>query len=200
MGDTSTFQTWLNVLYLLSRYLHLVAAMFMVGGIVFYEMVVPVAIQDLREEIQVAIFARARWVFRWIIWSGAVLLIVTGLHLTARRMNVYIASEFDWQSTDFARVPWPLKTGWWWAAHVASAVIAILIAIYMVSGDRPPEHPIGWLRLNLMILLIVVFFAVVTDQVDQIRQEHTRTQNSTYRAMPWVNPDGIPAILPATQP
>ena len=44
--------------------------MLLVGGFLFYEMVVPMAIADLKEEAQIAVFARARWVFRWIIWSA----------------------------------------------------------------------------------------------------------------------------------
>ena len=70
-------------------------------------------------------------------------------------------------------VPWPLRTGWWWAAHVLSAVFAIVVALHLVSGDRPPPAPGGWLRLDLMLLLIVVFFATVTRQVDQIHHQRT---------------------------
>lgn len=202
--DLSLWNVWMNVLYLLSRYIHVVAAMLLVGGILFYEMVVPIAISDLREESQVAVFARARWVFRWVIWIAAAMLIITGIHLTIRRLHVYIESEFlpspaGIRDPYFSQFAWPLQTGWWWAAHVMSAVIAILIALYLVAGNRPPIHPLGWLRMDLMILLVVVFFAVVTRQVDQIHQE--RRLGMVYQPWRYIQvEEESAATQPATQP
>jgi hypothetical protein len=171
----------LNVLYLVCRYMHLVGGMLLVGGILFYETVVPIAIADLRAEVQLAIFARARWVFRWVVWSGVAIMVLTGVYMTVWKLNTYIQSEFIPQVPYFRHalgdVPWPLRTGWWWAAHVVSAVLAMSVAAHMVSGDRPPRHPVSWLRLDLMVLLIVVFFATVTRQVDQIHHD---------RAVEWI--------------
>lgn len=174
LDDASMLAVWLNVLFLLSRYLHIVAAMLLVGGILFYEMVVPYAIANLKETEQMAIFAQARHVFRWIIWACVVLVILSGIYLTVRRVHIYIESQFVLAPTGIfntASLDWPLRTGYWWAAHVIGAIIAILIALYMFGGDRPPRYPVNWLRLDLMVLLIVIFFATVTHQVDQIHQE-----------------------------
>lgn len=165
----------MHVVYLLCRYMHLLGGMLLVGGILFYETVVPIAIADLKEESQIAIFARARWVFRWLVWTSVTVMALTGTMLTFWKLGTYIESEFLPQVPmlrhGLGPVPWPLRTGWWWGAHVISAVIAVLVALHMVSGDRPPRHPVGWLRLDLMLLLVVVFFATVTRQVDQIHQD-----------------------------
>lgn len=174
IDQTSTLAVWLNVLYLLSRYAHLVGAMLLVGGFLFYEMVVPMAIADLKEETQLAVFARARWVFRWITWGAIATMILTGAYMTVYRMQTYIESEFLPNPGDFMHqeaIPWALRTGWWWAAHVLSAGFAILVALHLVSGARPPKSPVSWLRLDLMLLLIVIFFATVTRQVDQIHHQ-----------------------------
>ena len=48
----------LNLLFLLSRYLHIVATTILVGGVLFHELIVPVAIADLKEEQKLAVFAR----------------------------------------------------------------------------------------------------------------------------------------------
>ncbi len=85
MPDSSAFDVWLNVLHLVCRYLHIIGGMLLVGGILFYEMVVPIAISDLKEEVQIAVFARARWVFRWIVWTGAAILLLTGADPDARK-------------------------------------------------------------------------------------------------------------------
>lgn len=172
---------WLNVLYLVCRYMHLVSAMLLVGGILFYETVVPIAIADLKAEVQLAVFARARWVFRWVVWSGAAILVLTGVFMSVWKFNTYVESQLVPQVPYIRHVlgdvALPLRTGWWWAAHVVSAVLAMLVAAHMVSGDRPPQHPVTWLRLDLMVLLIVVFFATVTRQVDQIHHD---------RAVQWI--------------
>ncbi len=172
--QTSQLAVWLNVLYLLCRYVHLIAAMLLVGGFLFYEMVVPMAIADLKEQAQLAVFAQARWTFRWITWGSIVAVIVTGSYMTVFRMQTYIESEFIPSPVDVVQrdtIPWALRTGWWWAAHVLSAGVAILVALHLVSGDRPPTSPVSWLRLDLMLLLIVIFFATVTRQVDQIHYQ-----------------------------
>jgi uncharacterized membrane protein len=199
--DSSMLTVWLNVLYLLSRYVHIISAMLLVGGFLFYEMVVPIAIADLRDETQAEVFAKARWAFRWIIWTSVTLLIITGVHLTVRRMHVYIESQFIWgpagaQPSASSHTPWALQTGLWWAAHVVSAVIAIGIALYLGSGDRPPIYPLGWLRLDLMVLLIVVFFAVATQQVGQLHEQRQETTSGP----PWrvITTEAPPE--PTTQP
>src|ERR1700761_2694771 len=73
------FLDFTNLFALMARYLHIVCATLLVGGTLFYEMVVPVAIADLRPEMQLAIFGRARWVFRQIVWWSAALIIISGI-------------------------------------------------------------------------------------------------------------------------
>ena len=68
----------LNMLYLIGRYLHVVATAVLVGGTLFYEMVVPGAIDELRDVQRLSVFARARWMFKGIVWASAMVLLVTG--------------------------------------------------------------------------------------------------------------------------
>src|SRR5690606_7255361 len=102
-------------------------------------------------------FGHARIVFRRISWGCVVLLIVTGIYMSTRRMNVYIENQFPMTPTGILNsastsVGWQLRTGYWWAAHGIGGIIAILISIYMLGGDRPPRYPVNWLRLDLMVL------------------------------------------------
>ncbi len=53
-----------TLIFLISRYLHIVCATILVGGTLFYEMIVPAAIDELRPEQQLLIFARAQVVFQ----------------------------------------------------------------------------------------------------------------------------------------
>lgn len=200
----SSMTVWLNVLYLLCRYAHLVSAMLLVGGILFYEMVVPPAISELTEPAQLAVFARARWVFRWVIYACIVVFLASGSFMTFWRMQAYIEGEFVPTSLALFSghaIPWPLRTGWWWAAHVTSGVFALIVAARMVIGDRPMAHPVTWMRLDLMLLLITIFFATVTRQVDQIHVNHTirGTMPPALRYAPEPQEPG-PGTSPSTQP
>lgn len=158
-----------NILFLLARYLHIVCATTLVGGTLFYEMVVPIAIEDLRKEQQLAIMGRARWVFRWIVWISAVLIIVSGAVSAARHWDIYEADGAAvLRRADSAAEVRPtaaLRPGWWFAAHAASGLMAVLVALTLTVGRRPPEHPVLWMRMNLVILLTVIFLATAARNV-----------------------------------
>src|SRR5689334_25338949 len=68
----------INLFFLLSRYVHIVATTLIVGGTLFFEMVVPLAIGELKTEVQLALFGRMRWLFRWVVYTSAIALIITG--------------------------------------------------------------------------------------------------------------------------
>src|SRR5437773_3878361 len=78
----------LNLFFLLSRYIHVVATTVLVGGTLFYEMVVPPAIDELKTEQQLVVFARMRWVFRWVVYSSAIALVLTGAVSIYRHRDV----------------------------------------------------------------------------------------------------------------
>jgi hypothetical protein len=167
-----------NLIDLIARYLHIVCTTLLVGGTLFYEMVVPVAIDELKQEQQLAVFARARWVFRRIVWISAFLLIFSGIISTTKHWGAYNQAELaaqpaagattqpDTDRLNPTSIAW--KPGWWWAAHASTGAIAVLIALFLTSFKRPPSHPIGWMRLNLVILLIVIFLASATRHVRQV--------------------------------
>jgi len=160
--------TWIAIL-LISRYLHIVCTTLLVGGTLFYEMVVPVAIGELREEQQLLIFARARWIFKWIVWSSCILLLASGVIASITHWPQYTAAnaahvdEAATQISAFEPSP-AVQPGLWWAAHAGAGVIALLIALSLTIGNTPPAHPIRWMRLNLIALLLVIFLATATRQ------------------------------------
>jgi hypothetical protein len=143
--------------YLLSRYLHVVCTTLLVGGTLFYEMVVPAAITDLKEEQQLVVFARARWIFRWIVRVSAAILLLTGILATWQHWETYAGRMYDPTLSP--------RAGWWWAAHAASGCVALMISVMLTTGRTPPAHPVGWMRLNLIILMIVIFLASATRHV-----------------------------------
>jgi len=155
------------LLTLMGRYLHIVAATLLVGGTLFYEMVVPIAIEDLIEEQKLLVFARARWVFKGIVWTAVVLIVLTGAVNTWDHWPEYARGEYVTATTsrpEVASEPAASRPGWWWAAHASTGVVAVLVALSLTMGSVPPARPIRWMRLNLIVLLLVMFLASATRQ------------------------------------
>lgn len=163
----------LNLLILISRWVHIVCTTLLVGGTLFYEMVVPVAIDDLKPETQLAVFARARWVFRWIVWLSAALLLLTGAVASKANWTSYTGEAYaprvfpaPSQGAPVPTVtPAAQRSGWWWAAHASCGGLTIIIALFLTFGNRPPDRPVQWMRLNLVLLMIVIFLASATGHV-----------------------------------
>jgi uncharacterized membrane protein len=178
---------------LVSRYLHIACTTVLVGGTLFYEMVVPAAIDELKTEQQLDVFGRARWVFKRLVWISAILLIVSGAISTRKHWSTYKAEP----PTSMAAAATPTheddspgvlrRPGWWWAAHASTGTLAVLIAVYLTTVTRPPDHPIGWMRLNLVILLIVIFLASATRHVRLFNADTARGRFVVPFVMPEVD-------------
>jgi phosphoglycerol transferase MdoB-like AlkP superfamily enzyme len=157
----------INLFFLISRYVHIVATTIIVGGTLFFEMVVPLAIGDLKNEVQLALFGRMRWLFRWVVYTCAVALIITGAVSIYRNYSVLDGSFVSllnqgvgsqriqaMQDESVLNRPKP-----WFIAHIAAGVASIAIALMLVVGGRPPEKPLRTMRLNLLVLMIAIFLA-----------------------------------------
>jgi len=163
---------WSNLFFLLSRYLHIVCTTLLVGGTLFYEMVVPIAIDDLKAPQQLLVFGRARWVFRWIVWLSAGVLVVTGVVSAYRHATIYdtdgaavVSQATGHPEPPSVRSRLAMRSGWWMAAHAGAGLIAVIVALFLTMGRRPPEHPVRWMRMNLVILLVVIFLGSATRHV-----------------------------------
>ena len=164
---------------LLNRYLHIVCTTVLVGGTLFYEMVVPVAIGELKEQHQLGVFGRARWMFKGLVWLSAVLLIVSGVLTSRKHWPAYTGAETGnviamspTGARTLADTPEVLRRpGWWWAAHASTGTIAVVIALYLTTVRRPPDHPIGWMRLNLIVMMVVMFLGSATEHVRHVYAE-----------------------------
>jgi hypothetical protein len=135
----------------------MVATATLVGGTLFYEFVIPKAVEDLKEEIQLSILGRVRWVFRRIVLLSATFLIITGIISTWRNWPTYTGSYG------------PVHP--WWLLHTILGSLAIVIAVLLTIGDRVPRHPIAWLRVNFVILLVALFTADIAVYIRQSVRE-----------------------------
>lgn len=176
------FWAW-HIVFLLSRWLHIVFMTMIVGGTLFFELVLPIAIENLKQEDKLYVFARARLVFRWVIWISVGGLVLTGSLSTWRMWQTYQAAEFQY--------------AWQWAfAHMLIGAITMVIALLLTIGSRPPEDPIRWMRLNLIILLVAIFLGSATRHFQiALREQLLSRQGKVPATMP-----AVPFVVPATQP
>jgi hypothetical protein len=160
----------INVLFLLNRYVHVVATTLLVGGTLFYETVVPLAIADLKDEHQLAVFARARWVFKWIVIVCVIALLASGGISVWRNWPAYSGDEEALFQTLVLKAqavkveglsPWQ-NPRTWVIGHAVLGLASLVLALMLVWGDRPPTKPVRWMQLNLMMLLLTIFLASAT--------------------------------------
>lgn len=157
----------LDFLFILNRYVHIICTTVIVGGTLFFELIVPVATGELKEEQQLAVFGRARWSFKVVVWSCAVLLVITGVVSSVRRWSDYSVEDHPAVVAKHAGEAKVLsnelrRPGWWWAAHASAGLIALIVAASLMTVRRPPDYPLYWMRLSLTILLVVIFFATTS--------------------------------------
>ena len=206
--------SWLpDILYPVNRWLHMVCSMLIVGGTLFFELVLPAAIDELKREQQLYVFARARWVFRWVVWIGVVGLLLSGGIEIYRMWRTYQSDErvvaaaaVAYPDTQPATAPAttatpsrdasedrprPVTSFWyvsrWALAHIIVGGIAMVIALFLTIGRRPPEDPVRWMRLNFVILLIVIFLGSAT------RHFHVSLRERQYRE--GVPPPRMPPVF-----
>jgi hypothetical protein len=158
-----------NLFYLCSRYVHIVATTIIVGGTLFFEMVVPLAIGELKNEVQLALFGRMRWIFRWVVYTSAIALVVTGSVAMYRNWNVLNGQFISFLEKTPGSSPQKIQAMQdesiqnrpriWFIAHLAAGAMSLIVALMLVSGGRPPDRPLQWMRLNLFILLVAIFLA-----------------------------------------
>jgi hypothetical protein len=155
----SAIPDWVHTVVLpLNRWLHIVSTTLLVGGTLFYEFVIPKAIEDLKAESQLAVLGRVRWIFRRIVLISATLLLLSGLVATWRNWPTY---------NDYYG---PVKP--WWMIHVALGGLSMVSAVALTIGDRVPRHPIAWLRVNFVVMLVALFVADIIVYVRQsVRDE-----------------------------
>lgn len=170
--------TLLEFAYILNRYIHIVCTTVIVGGTVFYELIVPVAIGELKQEQQLSVFGRARWSFRAVVITCAVLMVISGIVSTIRLWSEYTGGDRRAMVTvKEGEIASDLhRPGWWWAGHASTGLLALCVAVSLMTVRRPPEYPLYWMRLSLTILLVVIFLATVARHMRMSNEESARAR------------------------
>ena len=80
-------------------------------------------------------------------------------------------------------------------AHIALGAVSLVIALLLTIGRRPPEDPVRWMRLNLVILLVVIFVGAATRHFQIALREQEQQQLEVRK---W--PEGMPLGVEMPKP
>lgn len=149
---------WLyNIVMPLVGWLHIVGATLLLGGTLFYEFVMIEAVEDLKPWHQLGVLGHVRWTFRLIVVWSTVFLVGSGVAMSWRLWGAY--------HHQYA------PTWIWWLMHVALGTVGMAIALRLTLFGRIPPHTRFWMRVNLILLLVVVFLAGVARHVRLVMDE-----------------------------
>ena len=130
------------LLVILSRWLHVASACVAVGGVFFARVVLPVGLAALPIGQQSIALLPIRRVFKRVIHTAILLLILSGA------FNTYVA--WDKYRLD------PGLLQMLWGVHVLLALTAFSIALYVLARAHPTASARRLLGVNLVVLLAAV--------------------------------------------
>ena len=132
------------ILVILFRWLHVVSACLVLGGAVVMRFVLPVGLRQVEGAPAEAAFLASRRVFKMIVHTSILLLLVSGVFNTWRNWSTYGTA--------------PLAQSLW-GTHVMLAAVAITIALYVLHGKKPPARHRMMMAINVGVLLALILVA-----------------------------------------
>jgi uncharacterized membrane protein len=133
------------VLIILSRWLHIIAAVLAFGGTFFMRVILPLGLAQADAASRDAVFLRCRRVFKMLIHTAVLLLLLTGAFNTYSAWNDY-------------KLNTRLMHGLW-GPHMLLGIIAMIIALVLLAPPQPPRWHKTGAAINLFLLLTAVFLA-----------------------------------------
>lgn len=136
---------WHAVLVVALRWLHIVPAALVIGGIFFMRIVLPRSLSSLDADAREQVFLKCRRGFKMTVHPCILLLLVSGTYNSIRLWN-----QFKVNPSLFHAL---------WGTHVLLALFVIGVSLWLLAGKQPPKSHRSWAMTNLILLLAVVAVA-----------------------------------------
>src|SRR5690349_11682981 len=108
---------------ILFRWMHVIAAALAIGGVFFMRVVLPAGLKELAPDVRQQVFLRCRRVFKMVIHSCILLLLLSGIYNSVRLFGQYRADP-------------PLLHGLW-GGHILLALVVFGISLWLLAGKEP---------------------------------------------------------------
>ena len=148
----------MEFLIILSRWLHVISACLVIGGLFFIRVILPLGVAQAEPLSRDAVFLRCRKVFKMLIHTCVMLLLLTGAFNTWRAWPDYALHKG--------------LTHGLWGTHFLLGFSAMIIAIVLLAPPAPPT----WHRTGAMVNLVLLFLAVAAaSSVKFVRERAIRS-------------------------
>jgi hypothetical protein len=132
----------MEVLIVLSRWLHIIAAILAIGGLFFMRVILPLGLAQADPASRDAVFLRCRRAYKMTVHPCILLLLVTGAFNTWRAWPDYLLNTRRMHA--------------FWGPHVVLGLIAIVLSLILLAPKEPPKWHKKGAAINLGILFLVV--------------------------------------------
>lgn len=137
----------MDILVILSRWAHVMAAVLAIGGAVFMRFVLPLGLAEADAGSREAVYLRCRRAFKMIIHGCVAVLLISGAFNTWMNWDVYTK-----------RMPPGLGHGLW-GGHVVLGLMVIGVSLWLTAGPKPPAPHKAVLAANVVAMLVLVAVA-----------------------------------------
>ena len=155
----------MDVLVVVSRWLHVMSAILAIGGAFFLRVVLPPALAQADAASRDAVLRRARRIFKIVIHVCATLLLLSGAFNSWRNFGDYTRLRES-----------PALMHALWGTHMLLGLVAIGISIWLLAPKEPSKNNRKWLTVNLVILFLAVALA---STLKNVRDAATKTKDWT---------------------
>ena len=135
----------MEVLIVLSRWLHVVAAVLAIGGLFFMRVILPLGLAQADAASRDAVFLRCRRAYKMTVHPCILILLLTGAFNTWRAWPDYLLDTKRMHA--------------FWGPHVLLGLVAIVLSLVLLAPKQPPRWHKTGAAINLGLLLLVVALA-----------------------------------------
>jgi uncharacterized membrane protein len=124
------------------RWFHVIAACVAIGGAVFIRFILPAGLKLLESEQQKAVYLRCRRVFKMMVHTCILLLLLSGTYNAIA----------NWQKYKLVMPTSHMFFG----LHVLLGLAVFTISLILLAGKEPPPMHKKWMAVNVVLMMLVV--------------------------------------------
>jgi uncharacterized membrane protein len=157
------------ILIILFRWIHLATACVAVGGVFFIRVVFPIGLKSLDAEPARTMLLRTRRVFKMVVHTCILLLLISGTYNAIQNWQGYTAAG-------------PGVGHGLFGVHLLLALIVFGVALWLLAGPEPPADHKKWMGFNLVLLFLAIAAASTLKYVREHAKPSTNNQTTAIAA------------------
>ena len=136
------------ILIVFFRWLHIATACVAVGGVFFLRIIIPIASKALEANLARTVFLSARRVFKMVVHTSILLLLISGTYNAWINWPKYSAMGQGLGHSLFG-------------IHVLLALLVFGLSLWLLIGPEPRANHLRWMAINLALMFLAIAGASV---------------------------------------